>query len=88
MRHYLIASILEENKHRGIATCANNYDACSKWVLQQSFFAKSLVFGSTDGWSAAICGEEMQTKILPIPSAQGAWTKGQFDMRSDTMRSF
>ena len=36
-------SILEENKHRSNATCANNYNACPKRVLQLSFFAKSLV---------------------------------------------
>ena len=64
-----MASILEENKPRHIATCANNYDACPKWVLQQSFFAKSLVFGTIDGWSVAICGEETQAKILLIMSA-------------------
>ena len=68
-RHYLIASILEESKHRSIATCNNNYDACPKRVLQQIFFAKSLVFGTTDGRSAEICGEETQAKILPITSA-------------------
>ena len=67
-RRYLIASILEENKHRGNATCANNYNACPKRVLQQSFFAKSLV-GTTEGQSAAICGEETQAKILLITSA-------------------
>ena len=63
------------------------YDACPKRVLQQSFFARSLVFGTTEVRSAAICGEETQAKILPITSLQGAWTKGQFDMQSDTMRS-
>jgi len=48
-RRDLIASILEENKHRGNATCANNYGACPKRVLQQSLLAKSLVSGTTEG---------------------------------------
>ena len=54
----------EVNKHRGNATCAKNYDACPKRVVQQSFFAKSLVFGTTVGRSAATCGEETQAKFL------------------------
>ena len=67
-RRCLITGILVENKHQGDATCANNYGACPKWVLQQSF-AKSLVFGTTGRRSAAICGEETQAKILSIMSA-------------------
>ena len=35
-----------------------------------------------------LCGEEKQAKILPITSVYGAWTKGQFDMESDTTRPF
>ena len=45
---------LEENKHRGNATSAKNDNACPKRVLQQSFFAKSLVFGTTKGRSGDV----------------------------------
>ena len=74
-RLYLIASILEENKHRGHATCAKYYNACPKRLLQQSFFAKSLVFSTIPKGGQRLCGEEKQAKILPITSVYGARTK-------------
>ena len=36
----------------------------------------------------AICARETQATTLPLTSAQGAWTKEQFDMLSNIMHAF
>ena len=48
-RRYLIASILEENKHRGNATCANNCDGCPNGCYSKVSSLKHLFSAPSKG---------------------------------------